>query len=389
MNSSFLVHLGDQPADILTTIADNRAFLGTTAALGAALVWYFAASNDKQVKKIRGWPIVGQWAFFTKLMDNCVDFLQSCFQKLPSESLFGFNILEHNIVAMRGENARKTFFDRRDLNFTEGYRILFGGVPMVQDIVEDAFEKGDKERASDFIRRLTMLLRPDRLTSVNPQIMADLEPNMVKWGTTGKFDPFVDIYSIVFQATIRTIGCREIADSVENCQKLEQLYWHVEKGSTATSMLLPWFPSQARKMKMAATTEIYMWLDSIIKARQKEDRRENDALQDMIDSGESTPTVVQTIMGALFAGIVNSGLMAAWVFILLDQTPEWRAKVTQELKSLLNKYAPLSGNYASAAERFSDAPLEAWENEMPILEDCLRETIRYAFNLLSQVPMAQ
>ncbi|KAG9093832.1 hypothetical protein FRC06_011362 [Ceratobasidium sp. 370] len=206
--------------------------------------------------------------------------------------------------------------------------------------------------------------------------MADLERNMVKWGTSGKFDPFDDIYSIVFQATIRTIGCREIADSMENCKRLEQLYWHVERGSTPTSLLLPWFPSQARKLKTAATTEIYMWLDSIIKARQNENRRENDALQDMLDSGESTPTVVQTIMGALFAGIVNSGLMAAWVFIFLDQAPEWRAKVTQELRSLLNKYAPLSGNYASAAERFSDVPLEAWENEMPILEDCLRETIR-------------
>ncbi|KAG8704821.1 hypothetical protein FRC08_002018 [Ceratobasidium sp. 394] len=277
---------------------------------------------------------------------------------------------------MRGESARKTFFDRRDLNFTEGYRLLFGGVPLVEDIVEDAFEKSEKERASDFIRRLTLLLRPDRLTSVHPQIMADLERNMVKWGTSGKFDPFNDIYSIVFQATIRTIGCREIADSVESCKKLEDLYWHIEKRSTPTSLLLPWFPSPARKMKMAATTEMYMWLDSIIKARQNENWRENDALQDMLDSGESTPTIVQTVMGALFAGIVNSGLMAAWVFILLDQEPEWRVKVIQELKSLLNKYAPSSGGYASAAERFSDVSLEAWENEMPILEDCLRETIR-------------
>ncbi|KAG8704822.1 hypothetical protein FRC08_002019 [Ceratobasidium sp. 394] len=65
MNSSLSI-LGDQHADILTTIVDNRALLGTTAALGAAFLWYFATSNDKQIKKIRGWPIVGQWAFFTK-----------------------------------------------------------------------------------------------------------------------------------------------------------------------------------------------------------------------------------------------------------------------------------------------------------------------------------
>lgn len=60
--------------------------------------------------------------------------------------------------------------------------------------------------------------------------------------------------------------------------------------------------------------------------------------------------------------------MSAWIFIFLDQTPEWRAKVEDELQSLLNKYAPVSRGYASAADRFSDIPPNAWENEMPVLE---------------------
>jgi hypothetical protein len=86
--------------------------------------------------------------------------------------------------------------------------------------------------------------------------MADLERNMLKWGNSGKFDPFEDIYSIVFQLTIRAAGCREIADSVEKCKDLEKLYWQVEKGSTPTSVLIPWFPSPARNRKKAATTEM-------------------------------------------------------------------------------------------------------------------------------------
>jgi hypothetical protein len=86
--------------------------------------------------------------------------------------------------------------------------------------------------------------------------MADIERNMVKWGNTGKFDPFEDIYSIVFQLTIRAAACREIADSVEKCKELEKLYWQVEKGSTPSSVLLPWFPSGARNLKTAATGEM-------------------------------------------------------------------------------------------------------------------------------------
>jgi hypothetical protein len=60
--------------------------------------------------------------------------------------------------------------------------------------------------------------------------------------------------------------------------------------------------------------------------------------------------------------------MSAWIFIFLDQEPEWRDKVIKELQSLLDNYAPASRGFASTAARFSEIPPEAWENEMPILE---------------------
>jgi hypothetical protein len=91
---------------------------------------------------------------------------------------------------------------------------------------------------------------------VTPMFMSDLERNMVKWGESGKLDPFEDMYSMVFQLTIRAAGAREIADSVEKCKELERLYWRVEKGSTPASLLLPWLPSKARKNKVAATGEM-------------------------------------------------------------------------------------------------------------------------------------
>ncbi|CAE6539668.1 unnamed protein product, partial [Rhizoctonia solani] len=176
--------------------------------------------------------------------------------------------------------------------------------------------------------------------------------------------------------TIRAAGAREIADSVEKCKEVERLYWRVEKGSTPTSVLFPWLPSEARKNKVAATGEIYNLFDGIIKARRSEGRREEDALQVLMDLGDSTPEIIAFIMGTLFAGIVNSGLMSAWIFIFLDQEPEWKAMVIQELKTLLDRYAPLSESYGSIGERLSKIPPQGWENEMPVLEACLRETIR-------------
>ncbi|KAH7338672.1 cytochrome P450 [Rhizoctonia solani] len=199
---------------------------------------------------------------------------------------------------------------------------------------------------------------------------------MEVWGEAGKFDPFEVIYSIVFQLTIRTGGAREIADSIEKCKKLEELYWKVEKGNTATTLLLPWLPSNARKQKLSATTEIYNMLDEIIKSRQSEGRREEDAMQKSIDQGDSTEDSIQFVMGMLFAGIVNTGLISAWIFIFLDQAPEWKDKVVGEILTLLSEYAPVAENAGSIGERFSKVPPQVWDNKTPVLEVCIKEAIR-------------
>jgi hypothetical protein len=142
--------------------------------------------------------------------------------------------------------------------------------------------------------------------------MSDIERNMVKWGNSGKFDPFEDIYSIVFQLTIRAAACREIADSVESCKKLENMFWACEKGTTPSVVLFPWLPSAARKKRVTATTETqvkqfldplpnltlppmcrYHWIDSLIKARRAEDRREDDTMQKLMDLGDSTAEVIR------------------------------------------------------------------------------------------------
>ncbi|KAG9081346.1 hypothetical protein FRC06_005626, partial [Ceratobasidium sp. 370] len=372
MNNFLPLHLDHQIAGAVATIAGHQAVVGAAAVLGTVLLCYSILTRDGDIKKIRGWPLLGHWAFFTKRHD----FILGGFQKLRNQSMFGFTIRGNNVIALRGEEARRTFFDRRDLDFREGYRLLLGGNPKVDDVVKIAADGDGSEQVSGFLQRLYPLLRTERLVTLTPQLMADLERNMVKWENMGKFDPFSVIYSIVFQLTIRFASCGEIADSVERCQRLETLYWRVQKGWTPASVLLPWLPSSARDQKKAATREIYFWFDSIIRARKQENRRQEDALQTLLDSGDSTAGVIEFMLGTLFAGILNTGLMGAWLFIHLDQAPEWRSKVIEELKLLLNKHAPRSRGYTSAAERLSCIPLNAWETQMPVLDLCLRETIR-------------
>ena len=42
--------------------------------------------------------------------------------------------LQHQVVALRGEEARQAFFDSKSLNFTEGYKILLGAVRRIRSL---------------------------------------------------------------------------------------------------------------------------------------------------------------------------------------------------------------------------------------------------------------
>ncbi|QRW08994.1 cytochrome P450 family protein [Ceratobasidium sp. AG-Ba] len=378
MNQSFGLHFDAYPR-ITAAITDHPIALGAAAVLGGAVAWYFLTTNSSHITKIRGWPIVGQWAFFTKRYD----FIMKGFRRVPGEPMFRFSILKHNVFAIRGEEARKVFYDQQGLGFTEGYLLLFGGAKDAKDADEELPAIDDQAQILTFNNRLGPLLRIDRIAALIPLLMSDIERNMTGWGSSGTFDPFEDINSIIFQLTVRTATCREIADSVENCKRMEKIYWNIEKGTTPATVLLPWLPSSARNRQKEATAEMYTWLDDIVKARQTENRREEDALQDLIDLGDSTADIMRFVLRVLFAGIITTALMGTWIFIFLDQEPQWKAKAEAEIKSLLDKYAPNSQSYSSAAERLSDIPPEAWEGEMPVLEashfssfDCLRETIR-------------
>ncbi|ELU44132.1 cytochrome P450 [Rhizoctonia solani AG-1 IA] len=332
-NDSSNWNLGMFPADIASTIVNSQLALGSAAAVASGLVWYLLRSDDSQVKRIRPLPFFGQWSFFTRFHSRWI-------QEIPP-----------------GEIIWIRYTWRK---FRCDFRIATG--PSTKDISQDAAKRNDQEELSFFLRHLVPLLKNDRLAKLTPELMSDIERNMKSWGDAGKFDPFEVMYSTVFQLTIRAAGAREIADSVEKCKQLEELYWKVEKGSTPTALF-------------------YAIFDQIIKDRQREGRREEDALQTFIDQGDSTVDIIGFIMGTLFAGIVNTGLMSAWIYIHLDQVPEWKDKAVEEIRALLHKYAPLE-EYSdlSTAERFSKIPPQAWEDDMPVMEVCIRETIRLIFS---------
>jgi sterol 14-demethylase len=92
--------------------------------------------------------------------------------------------------------------------------------------------------------------------------------------------------------TVRLAACREIAEDKVAVSKLIGIYWDLERGVSPISVLLPWFPSAARKRKNTATKELYMMLYTYIEARRNAVVPNTDTIDVFIADGCSTATIV-------------------------------------------------------------------------------------------------
>ncbi|KAF8872702.1 cytochrome P450 [Infundibulicybe gibba] len=327
-------------------------------------------------------------AFFT----SRYDFLKSNF-KTAKDEVFKFNILQHSVVAIKGEEGRKTFFDNKNLSFTEGYKVLMGAAPRLQDI-STGYE--EQENVTWFNKHLLMLLNRNRLADggyravprprapalatktdfcglaspVVPILFADINEQMELWGRSGSIDPFKNVYDLVFLMTARMATCRELTQDMAVVQRLQ---------CNPTALLLPWLPTRAKKDKNAATQELFTTVDKFVEDRKQAKVPSSDAIDVLLGQGLSNQAIVGFILGTMFAGVLNTGINVCWILLYLRANPTWQRDVTSELKSLVAQHTDTTSS-EPLHKRLSAIPISAWEDEMPIFERTLRETLRLVMN---------
>lgn len=79
-------------------------------------------------------------------------------------------------------------------------------------------------------------------------------------------------------------------------------------------------------------------------------------------------------MAALFAGLINSGVNAAWIICFLGKNGYWMNQVREEIANSVAKHQQSEG--ATPVETLSGLTMEQWETEFPKIDLCLRESIR-------------
>jgi cytochrome P450 len=96
--------------------------------------------------------------------------------------------------------------------------------------------------------------------------------------------------------------------------------------------------------------------------------------------------VSNTGMICSFASVVScrvtlliSLILASWILLYLGANPEWKDKAAAEVRNLIATYTNTSSSEPNH-RRLSTIPISAWEDEMPIIESVIRETLRLIAN---------
>jgi len=86
-------------------------------------------------------------------------------------------------------------------------------------------------------------------------------------------------------------ACHDLTKNETDLKKIGELFLTLQTNATPTSLLLPWFPSPARKTGKEATTELFTMLRAYVETRRRAELT-SDAIDVLIADGETTQNIV-------------------------------------------------------------------------------------------------
>jgi sterol 14-demethylase len=105
-----------------------------------------------------------------------------------------------------------------------------------------------------------------------------------------------------------------------------------------------------------------------------------DAIDVLVARGEKTSDIVMFVAALFFAGIATTGMISSWALVDLAIHPEWREKCKKEIQDLLSRHFHDPTSSATVCEKLIAVHVSAWEDELPTLDACIRESHRIVFS---------
>jgi sterol 14-demethylase len=92
--------------------------------------------------------------------------------------------------------------------------------------------------------------------------------------------------------TQRAVGATEIARDRELLDTTLHLFEAIESTAKPYQVMFPWLPTPALLKRFWSGTRMYMIFSKIVNDRRKHGRREDDALQFLIDKGDDVQRII-------------------------------------------------------------------------------------------------
>ncbi|KAH8685239.1 cytochrome P450 [Ilyonectria robusta] len=324
-------------------------------------------SFPKTAPKVhRGFPLLGSLEFFRARSD----FMRQ--GKAQSKTgQFSFHYGPHSVVGVSGKAGKAAFYGNRGLDFNEGFKHLFALGPDIRFLRMTE----DEDLIPDFLANLKRFMTKERLKAGLPLLIADTHAALSTMSSApqGILRPFDEMWRLVYQLTHRTLGTKDIADDPKELARTMAIYMTMD-GSSALDVMFPALPTPKKLRKIWAGAQLHQTFSRIVEDRKKTGRREEDVMQALMDQGADNMKISAFIMGSLFAGVLNSGINAAWILCYLARDRTWYARIQEQVDAVITKHR--RDDDEQPVDVFQRLTIEEWETEFPLIELGLRDSIR-------------
>lgn len=137
-----------------------------------------------------------------------------------------------------------------------------------------------------FVSMFKRMTNKESLTSVLRHLTSDTDAALTAVDTSAPVDPFELMYTLVYQLTHRTLGCNDIANDPVQLANTLAIYKRLDH-SNGLQILFPRLPTPAKLIKLWAGARLHWTFKKIVDERKRTGRREEDAMQTLIDGDTS------------------------------------------------------------------------------------------------------
>lgn len=187
--------------------------------------------------------------------------------------------------------------------FPCSYAALFAGAPDVRHMGDADETKQTTERISILFKRF--LAKP-RLHACLENLVGDTITTFDAFDISKPMDPFDTMYKLIFQLTHRTVGCNDIADDPKLLEKSLAMFTNID-ATGAIEVMFPWLPTLVKLRKLWGGARMHWMFQRIIKQRREKGQPGKDAMQLMMDAGDTDLQIsVVSLEAALSVTDINT-----------------------------------------------------------------------------------